>query len=238
MMAACLMVLGRVENIPRPAIACDVPSLGKKITLLDCGANADARAEHLLQFAHMGSIFAEEILGGGPETLGLLLSAPAIGAAAAPVSPGRVRSASPASAAMRRPSTGGRSRRISGQSRVTPNWSLRRTLAGIAFVPSSLVLGATTFSVGGRPSTAAEEHRAHELPERDAEGAVRAAGAMQLERTLLRAPSMAMIRLMPANSGAATEARKWSPPPVRSVTSASPVASVRGGRGTGRRRHI
>jgi glycerol-3-phosphate acyltransferase PlsX len=30
--------------------------------LLDCGANADARAEHLLQFAHMGAIFAEEIL--------------------------------------------------------------------------------------------------------------------------------------------------------------------------------
>jgi glycerol-3-phosphate acyltransferase PlsX len=31
--------------------------------LLDCGANADARAEHLLQFAYMGAIFAEEILG-------------------------------------------------------------------------------------------------------------------------------------------------------------------------------
>ncbi|MGZ4354799.1 MAG: phosphate acyltransferase PlsX, partial [Gaiellaceae bacterium] len=31
--------------------------------LLDCGANADARAEHLLQFAHMGAAFAEEIIG-------------------------------------------------------------------------------------------------------------------------------------------------------------------------------
>ena len=31
--------------------------------LLDCGANADARPEHLLQFAHMGAIFAEEMLG-------------------------------------------------------------------------------------------------------------------------------------------------------------------------------
>ena len=31
--------------------------------LLDAGANADARPEHLLQFAHMGAVFAEEILG-------------------------------------------------------------------------------------------------------------------------------------------------------------------------------
>jgi glycerol-3-phosphate acyltransferase PlsX len=31
--------------------------------LIDAGANADARPEHLLQFAHMGSVFAEEILG-------------------------------------------------------------------------------------------------------------------------------------------------------------------------------
>ena len=33
------------------------------IVLIDAGANADARPEHLLQFAHMGSVFAEEILG-------------------------------------------------------------------------------------------------------------------------------------------------------------------------------
>ena len=40
-----------------------IPARDGPSVLLDCGANADARAEHLLQFAHMGAIFAEEILG-------------------------------------------------------------------------------------------------------------------------------------------------------------------------------
>ena len=40
-----------------------IPARDGPSVLLDCGANADARPEHLLQFAHMGAIFAEEILG-------------------------------------------------------------------------------------------------------------------------------------------------------------------------------
>ena len=47
----------------RPAIAVPIPAAKGPSVLLDCGANADARAEHLLQFAYMGAIFAEEILG-------------------------------------------------------------------------------------------------------------------------------------------------------------------------------
>ena len=47
----------------RPAIAVPIPARDGPSVLLDCGANADARAEHLLQFAYMGAIFAEEILG-------------------------------------------------------------------------------------------------------------------------------------------------------------------------------
>jgi glycerol-3-phosphate acyltransferase PlsX len=39
-----------------------IPARDGPSVLLDCGANADARAEHLLQFGHMGAIFAEEIL--------------------------------------------------------------------------------------------------------------------------------------------------------------------------------
>src|SRR5690606_39959330 len=54
MMAACLMVLGRIGSIPRPAIACDVPSFGKKITLLDCGANVDEKASTLVYFGICG----------------------------------------------------------------------------------------------------------------------------------------------------------------------------------------
>lgn len=72
MMAACLMVLGRVGNIPRPAIACDVPSLGKKITLLDCGANVDEKASTLVAFGIMGSIYSQEMLGRPNPTVGLL----------------------------------------------------------------------------------------------------------------------------------------------------------------------
>ncbi len=72
MMAACLMVLGRVPNIPRPAIACDVPSFGKKVTLLDCGANVDEKATTLVAFGICGSIYAEEMLGRKNPTVGLL----------------------------------------------------------------------------------------------------------------------------------------------------------------------
>ena len=47
----------------RPAIAVPIPGRRGPSVLLDCGANADARPEHLLQFATMGAVFAEEILG-------------------------------------------------------------------------------------------------------------------------------------------------------------------------------
>lgn len=72
MMAACLMVLGRIGSIPRPAIACDVPSFGKKITLLDCGANVDEKASTLVYFGICGSIYSEEMLGRTNPKVGLL----------------------------------------------------------------------------------------------------------------------------------------------------------------------
>jgi glycerol-3-phosphate acyltransferase PlsX len=62
MLAACLLELRRVRGVYRPAIAVVIPSRRGASVLLDAGANADARAEHLLQFGHMGSLFAEEIL--------------------------------------------------------------------------------------------------------------------------------------------------------------------------------
>ena len=63
MLAAGLLEIRRLPGVMRPAIAVPIPAHGGPSVLLDCGANADARAEHLLQFAHMGAIFAEEILG-------------------------------------------------------------------------------------------------------------------------------------------------------------------------------
>jgi glycerol-3-phosphate acyltransferase PlsX len=46
----------------RPAIAVPIPARQGPSVLLDAGANADARPEHLVQFAHMGAIFSEEML--------------------------------------------------------------------------------------------------------------------------------------------------------------------------------
>jgi glycerol-3-phosphate acyltransferase PlsX len=63
MLAAGLLHLRRLPGVMRPAIAVPIPARQGPSVLVDAGANADARAEHLLQFAYMGSIFSEEILG-------------------------------------------------------------------------------------------------------------------------------------------------------------------------------
>jgi phosphate acyltransferase len=62
MLAAGLLHLRRLPAVLRPAIAVPIPARRGPSVLLDCGANADARPEHLLQFAHMGAVFATEIL--------------------------------------------------------------------------------------------------------------------------------------------------------------------------------
>ena len=63
MLAAGFLHLRRIPGVMRPAIAVPIPARNGVSVLLDAGANADARAEHLLQFGHMGSIFSEELLG-------------------------------------------------------------------------------------------------------------------------------------------------------------------------------
>src|SRR5262249_50919461 len=63
MLAAGLVLLRRVRGVRRPAIAVPIPARKGPSVLIDAGANADCRAEHLLQFATMGAVFAEEILG-------------------------------------------------------------------------------------------------------------------------------------------------------------------------------
>src|SRR6266511_1214514 len=62
MLAAGLLELRRIPGVMRPAIAVPIPAPRGPSVLLDAGANADARPEHLLQFAAMGCVFAEEIL--------------------------------------------------------------------------------------------------------------------------------------------------------------------------------
>src|ERR671925_291459 len=72
MLAAGLLEIRRLPNVHRPAIAVPLPAIGGTSVLIDSGANADARPEHLVQFAHMGAVFAQEVLGIEEPTIALL----------------------------------------------------------------------------------------------------------------------------------------------------------------------
>lgn len=73
LMAAGLFVVGRIKGVERPALAPTLPTLdGQGFVLLDVGANAEARPEHLLQFAVMGSVYAEKVRGIKKPRVGLL----------------------------------------------------------------------------------------------------------------------------------------------------------------------
>lgn len=56
-------IVGRIRGIKRPPLAPIIPTETGISLLIDCGANVDARPEHLLQFAKMGSIYMENVVG-------------------------------------------------------------------------------------------------------------------------------------------------------------------------------
>jgi phosphate acyltransferase len=73
MLAASLLQLRRIPGVARPGIAVVLPARGgKPAVLIDAGANAEARADHLAQFAVMGAVFAEDVLGIERPAVGLL----------------------------------------------------------------------------------------------------------------------------------------------------------------------
>jgi glycerol-3-phosphate acyltransferase PlsX len=63
MLAASLLHVRRLPGVHRPGIAAVIPTKRGPSVLIDAGANADARPEHLVQFAHMGAVLSEEVLG-------------------------------------------------------------------------------------------------------------------------------------------------------------------------------
>jgi glycerol-3-phosphate acyltransferase PlsX len=73
MMAAGLMLLGRLDGVERPALTAVLPTRdGRGVLLLDVGANSEARAPQLLQFAWMGAHYAQQVLGRNAPRVALL----------------------------------------------------------------------------------------------------------------------------------------------------------------------
>lgn len=73
-MAAALLRLGRLKGIDRPAIGAVLPTMiaGKPVIVLDVGANVDCRPKYLEQFAVMGSVYSQYVLGNSQPKVGLL----------------------------------------------------------------------------------------------------------------------------------------------------------------------
>jgi len=71
-MAAGLFGLKRLAGVERPALAAVFPTTRGMSLVLDVGANADCRAEHLAQFGLMGSVYGERVLGVSTPSVGLL----------------------------------------------------------------------------------------------------------------------------------------------------------------------
>lgn len=71
-MAVGMVVMGRLPDLERPALASVFPGLKKPTVVLDVGANVDCSALMLLQFGYMGSVYAQRVLGVKDPLVGLL----------------------------------------------------------------------------------------------------------------------------------------------------------------------
>ncbi len=66
------VIVGRIKGVERPPLAPVIPNMKGVSLLLDCGANVDARPSQLLQFAKMGSVYMESIIGVKNPRVGLV----------------------------------------------------------------------------------------------------------------------------------------------------------------------
>jgi len=71
-MAAALLIQGRIRGIDRPALGSIVPTKDGFAYFIDVGANVDSKPEYMVQFAMMGAVYAREMLGRSDPRVGLL----------------------------------------------------------------------------------------------------------------------------------------------------------------------
>ncbi len=71
-MAACLILLRALPGVARPPIGTVLPTADRPVLLLDAGANVDCKPKHLVQFARLGNIYAQDLMGVSSPRVGLL----------------------------------------------------------------------------------------------------------------------------------------------------------------------
>jgi glycerol-3-phosphate acyltransferase PlsX len=71
-MAASLFLLRPIPSVDRPAVSTIFPTAGAPTLLIDAGANVDCKPHHLLQFARLGSVYAQDVLNCETPRVGLL----------------------------------------------------------------------------------------------------------------------------------------------------------------------
>lgn len=71
-MAASLLILRPIAGVDRPAIGTIIPTAKGPLLLLDAGANVDCKPQQLLQFARLGNVYAQDLMGVSDPRIGLL----------------------------------------------------------------------------------------------------------------------------------------------------------------------
>ena len=71
-LAGCTLIVGRIKGVERPALAPIMPGKNGSFMIIDAGANVDCKPNYLTQFAHMGKIYYEGVLGNKKPSVGLV----------------------------------------------------------------------------------------------------------------------------------------------------------------------